>query len=85
MRGLRVATLLLLLVATAGASLAGDQGEAGTRRAEPPQKRPAPPTLVEVAPVEETVETLKRLRFHPGRDSLDVSETARARQPVTHR
>jgi len=80
-----VVILLLLVTATAGTSVAGDEARAADRRAEPPQKKPAPPTLLEVAPVQGTVETLERLRLHPGRDALDVSETARARQPATHR
>ncbi len=85
MRALGVAILLLLVTATGRTSLAGDEGGAAERRAEPPQKKPAAPTLIEVAPVQGTVETLERLRLHPGRDALDVSETARARQPATHR
>jgi hypothetical protein len=80
-----VAILLLLVTATAGILLAGDERGAADRHAEPHQRRPPPPALLEVAPVEGTVETLERLRMHPGRDALDVSETARAREPVTHR
>src|SRR5262249_61577919 len=81
MRGLSVAILLLLVGATAVTLRAGDDGQAADRPTEPPQKkRPAPPTLIEVAPVESSVETLERPRLHPGLDSLDVSEAARPRK-----
>lgn len=36
-----------------------------------------PPSVT--APVQQAVETLHRLRLHPGQDSLDVAETARRR------
>jgi len=85
MRALGVAMLLLLVTATGGTSLAGDEGEATDGRSRPPSKKPEPPSLIEIAPVQGAVETLERLRLHPGRDALDVSETARSRQPATHR
>ena len=85
MRVLGVAMLLLLVTATAGTSVAGDGARAAEPRAEPPPKKQTPPALIEIAPVQGAVETLERLRLHPGRDALDVSETARSRQPATHR
>jgi len=74
-----------LVAATAVTLRAGDDGRVVDRPTEPPPKRPAPPTLIEVAPVEGTVETLERLRLHPGLDSLDGSEAARARKTAAPR
>jgi hypothetical protein len=89
MRVLSVAILLLLVAATAVTLRAGDDGRVADRPTEPAQKRPAPPTLIDVAPVEGTVEgtveTLERVRLHPGLDSLDASEAARARKTAAPR
>jgi len=85
MRVLSVAILLLLLAATAVTLRAGEDGRVADRPTEPAQKRPAPPTLIDVAPVEGTVETLERVRLHPGLDSLDASEAARARKTAAPR
>ncbi|HYV57945.1 MAG TPA: hypothetical protein VE911_10385 [Candidatus Nitrosopolaris sp.] len=79
MRGLCIAILLPLVAATAVTLRAGDDGRVADRPTEPPHKRPAPPTLIDVAPVEGTVETLERLQLRPGLDSFDGSEAARAR------
>jgi len=85
MRVLSVAILLLMVAATAVTLRAGDDGRVADRPTEPAQKRPAPPTLIDVAPVEGTVETLERVRLHPGLDSLDASEAARARKTAAPR
>jgi len=85
MRVLSVAIMLLLVAATAVTLRAGDDGRVADGPTEPAQKRPAPPTLIDVAPVEGTVETLERVRLHPGLDSLDASEAARARKTAAPR
>jgi len=43
------------------------------------QRRTAPPAPPATSPVRGVLQTLERLRLHPGQDALDVAETARKR------
>jgi len=48
-------------------------------RAAPREQRTEPPAPPATFPAREVLQTLERLRLHPGQDALDVTETARKR------
>ena len=68
---------LALAVAVTPALAAERGGHAAPRIEQPRTAPPAPPPVT--SPVREVLQTLERLRLHPGQDGLDVAETARKR------
>ena len=70
-----IVTALALAVAVTPA-LAEHGGRAAPRME---QRRTAPPAPPATSPVRGVLQTLERLRLHPGQDALDVAETARKR------
>jgi len=71
-----IVTALALAVAVTPA-LAAERGAGRAPRTEQrPSQPPAPPAT---SPVREVLQTLERLRLHPGQDGLDAAETARKR------
>jgi hypothetical protein len=58
-------------------ALAAEHGRRAAPRME--QRRTAPPAPPATSPAREVLQTLERLRLHPGQDALDVAETARKR------
>ena len=57
--------------------LAGEHGGRSVPMMEPRQIEPPPPR--ETYPAHDVLQSLERLRLHPGQDALDRSETARKR------
>ena len=79
-RPVGVAIVLTLLVTAAGTPLHANDRDARAPgpRAEPqpePALRAATPTTIRAA-----IATLGRVRLHPGRDALEVGQTAPARE-----
>ena len=68
--------VLALAVAVTPALAAEHGGRAGPRME---QRRTEPPAPSATPPVRDVLQTLERLRLHPGQDALDVTETARKR------
>ncbi len=71
-----IVTALALAVAVTPA-LAAEHGAHAAPRME--QRRTEPPAPPATSPAREVLQTLERLRLHPGQDGLDVGETARKR------
>ena len=67
---------LALAVAVAPVLAAERDEPAAPQMEQRPQEPPAPPVT---SPVREMLQSLERLRLHPGQDALDVAETARKR------
>jgi hypothetical protein len=49
------------------------------RASETQEEKPSPPQALQLPSLRQALKGLKRLRLHPGRDNLDLSETARNR------
>ena len=73
-----IVTALALAVAVTPA-LAEHGGRAAPRMEQRRTAPPAPPAPPATSPVRGVLQTLERLRLHPGQDALDVAETARKR------
>ena len=58
--------------------LAAEHGRRAAPRTEE-QRRTEPPAPPAPSPARDVLQTLERLRLHPGQDALDVAETARKR------
>ena len=67
---------LALAVAVTPVLAAEHGGRAAPRMEEQRRTEPAPPAP---SPARDVLQTLERLRLHPGQDALDVDETARKR------
>ncbi len=68
---------LALAVAVPPVLAAEHGGRAAPRMEE--KRRTEPPAPPATSPAREVLQTLERLRLHPGQDGLDVAETARKR------
>ena len=68
---------LALAVAITPALAAEHGGRAAPRMEE--QRRAEPSAPPAPSPARDLLQTLERLRLHPGQDALDVGETARKR------
>src|SRR5436309_16030726 len=68
---------LALAVAVTPVLAAEHGGRAAPRMEE--ERRTEPPAPPATFPAREVLQTLERLRLHPGHDALDVTETARKR------
>ena len=78
-RGIAAAACLAAITLGSAAAIGGTD--------KPDERTPFPAPLDEVVPPlgtpEEAVSALKRLRLHPGRESLEPTEPARDRPPAT--
>ena len=73
----RSIVMALALAVAVTPALAAERGApAAPRMAERRTEPPAPPTT---SPFRGVLQTLERLRLHPGQDALDAAETARKR------
>jgi hypothetical protein len=73
----RSIVMALALAVAVTPAFAAERGAGTASRTEQRQtEQPAPPATF---PVREVLQTLERLRLHPGHDALDVTETARKR------
>ena len=70
--------MALALAVAVTPALAGEHGGRATPRTEE-QRRTEPPAPPAPSPARDVLQTLERLRLHPGQDALDVTETARKR------
>jgi len=77
-RGLTAAAGLAAILLASSVALGGTEKE---------ERTTLPPPIDEIVPPlgtpDEAVSALKRLRLHPGRESLDPAEAARNRPPAT--
>jgi len=73
----RSIVMALALAVAVTPALAGEHGGRAAPRME--QRRTAPPAPPATSPVRGVLQTLERLRLHPGQDALDVAETPRPR------
>ena len=71
----RSIVMALALAVAVTPALAAEHGG----RAAPREQRTEPPAPPATFPAREVLQTLERLRLHPGQDALDVTETARKR------
>jgi len=69
--------MALALAVAVTAAFAAEHGAGTASRTE--QRRTEPPAPPATSPAREVLQTLERLRLHPGQDALDVAETARKR------
>jgi len=69
--------MALALAVAVTPALAAEHGGRAAPRME--QRRTAPPAPPATSPFRGVLQTLERLRLHPGQDALDVAETARKR------
>jgi len=69
--------MALALAVAVTPALAAEHGGRAARRTE--QRRTEPPAPPAPSPARDVLQTLERLRLHPGQDALDVTETARKR------
>jgi hypothetical protein len=69
--------MALALAVAVTPALAAEHGGRAAPRTE--QRRTEPPAPPAPSPARDVLQTLERLRLHPGQDGLDVAETARKR------
>ena len=70
---------MVLAVAFAVVPAVAEETTQGVKRDAIDAPRPVAVPPESTAPAHQAVETLQRLRLHPGQDSLSVEETARRR------
>ncbi len=70
--------VMALALAAVTPVLAAEHGRRAAPRTEE-QRRTEPPAPPAPSPARDVLQTLERLRLHPGQDALDVAETARKR------
>jgi len=73
--------MVLALAVAVTPALAGEHGGRSVPMME--QRRTEPPPARETSPARDVLQSLERLRLHPGQDALDTTETARKR-PEPH-
>jgi len=74
----RSIVMALALAVAVTPALAAERGARAAPRTEE-QRRTEPPAPPAPSPARDVLQTLERLRLHPGQDALDVTETARKR------